>query len=90
MTALAREEMKKYLLVAAVILFAAPTIADEDLLSENDERDSRALGPKIEYPPPPKERRSVREYYYNGGRVNSYPFQSPAQSLEVIPGLAVQ
>jgi len=80
--------MKK-LALAVLLCSMASTCFAEDMF-DDDERDSRSLGPKIDYPAPPKTKRSARDYYFTGGRVNAMPFQSPAQSLEVVLGLAVQ
>ena len=80
--------MKK-LVLAVLLCSMASTCFAEDVF-DDDERDSLSLGRKIDYPAPPKTKRSARDYYFTGGRVNATAFQSPAQSLEVVPGLAVQ
>ena len=80
--------MKK-LVLAVLLCSMASTCFAEDMF-EDDERDSRSLGPKINYPAPPKTKRSARDYYFTGGRVNGMPLQSPAQSLEVVLNLVVQ
>jgi len=52
-------------------------------------RDDVALGPFINYPRPPCRFSSSSERYFTGGNVNSIPFRSPAEALEIVPGLAV-
>lgn len=48
-----------------------------------------ARGPRIDYPRDPDRLSSSSERYYTGGQVNSIPFRSPAEALEIVPGLAV-
>lgn len=48
-----------------------------------------ALGPRIDYPRPPRGSATPGERYFTGGEVNSMPFRSPAEALEIVPGLAV-
>ncbi len=48
-----------------------------------------ALGPRIDYPRPPRGSATSSERYFTGGEVNSIPFRSPAEALEIVPGLAV-
>lgn len=48
-----------------------------------------ALGPPIDYPRPSRGSATSSERYFTGGEVNSIPFRSPAESLEIVPGLAV-
>lgn len=47
-----------------------------------------ALGPRINYPRPPSDSETSSERYFTGGEVNSIPFRSPAEALEIVPGLA--
>ena len=48
-----------------------------------------ALGPVINYPGPPCRFSSSSERFFTGGNVNSIPFRSPGEALEIVPGLAV-
>lgn len=48
-----------------------------------------SLGPRIDYPAPPKEMPSSSERFFTGGQVNSIPVFRPGEALEVVPGLAV-
>ena len=48
-----------------------------------------ALGPRIDYPAPPKEMPSSSERFFTGGQVNTIPSFRPGEALEVVPGLAV-
>jgi hypothetical protein len=52
-------------------------------------REDVALGPAINYPRPRCRFSSSSERYFTGGSVNSIPFRSPAEALEIVPGLAV-
>lgn len=52
-------------------------------------RDNVSIGPKIRYPNRQKEFNSSSERTFTGGQINNIPFSSPAEALEVIPGLAV-
>jgi len=59
-----------------------------------DDFDSSALentilGPRIKYPTQASEANSSSQRHFTGGQVNSLPFQSPAEALEIVPGLAV-
>ena len=47
------------------------------------------LGPTLKYPKPPSEVNSSSQRHFSGGQVNTLPFQSPAEALEIVPGLAV-
>jgi hypothetical protein len=47
-----------------------------------------ALGPRVNYPRPPSDSETSSERYFTGGEVNSIPFRSPAEALEIVPGLA--
>lgn len=47
------------------------------------------LGPTLKYPKPSSEVNSSSQRYFSGGQVNTLPFQSPAEALEIVPGLAV-
>jgi hypothetical protein len=49
----------------------------------------RALGPKINYPAPPRELPSSSERFFTGGQVNTIPTFRPGEALEIVPGLAV-
>jgi len=68
--------MKK-LALAVLLCSMASTWFAEDMFDDY-ERDSRSLGPKIDYPEPAKTKLSARDYYFTGGRVNAMPFQSLA------------
>ena len=47
------------------------------------------LGPTLKYPKPPSEVNSLSQRHFSGGQINTLPFQSPAEALEIVPGLAV-
>ena len=47
------------------------------------------LGPTLKYPKPPSEVNSSSQRHFSGGQVNTLPFQSPGEALEIVPGLAV-
>ena len=81
--------MNKKLLLTLIFTLALPCQAAE-ILPDTNEQESSSLGPKLVYPPPPKTQQSARDFHFNGGRVNATPYQSPAQALEVVPGLVVQ
>jgi hypothetical protein len=49
----------------------------------------RSLGPRIDYPRPPRSYETSGERYFTGGEVNAIPFRSPGEALEIVPGLAV-
>ena len=51
--------------------------------------ENKILGPSLKYPKPPSEVNSSSQRHFSGGQVNSLPFQSPAEALEIVPGLAV-
>jgi hypothetical protein len=51
--------------------------------------DDAALGPVINYPSAPCRFSSSSERHFTGGEVNAVPFRSPAEALEIVPGLAV-
>ena len=48
-----------------------------------------ALGPKINYPAPPRALASSSERFFTGGQVNTIPIFRPGEALEIVPGLAV-
>jgi hypothetical protein len=48
-----------------------------------------ALGPRIQYPAPPKEMPSSSERFFTGGQINTIPAFRPGEALEIVPGLAV-
>lgn len=52
-------------------------------------REDVALGPVIHYPRSSCRFSSSSERYFTGGSVNAIPFRSPAEALEIVPGLAV-
>jgi hypothetical protein len=52
-------------------------------------RDDAALGPEIKYPKKKEPFTSSSQRRFTGGQVNNVPFASPAEALEVVPGLAV-
>ena len=47
-----------------------------------------ALGPKINYPAPPKEMPASSERFFTGGQVNNIPIFRSGEALEIVPGLA--
>lgn len=51
--------------------------------------DGSALGPRIDYPRQPRSFSASSERSYTGGQINAIPFRSPAEALEIVPGLAV-
>jgi len=61
----------------------------KDRLEPLGNRGNLALGPRIDYPRDPDRLSSSSDRYYTGGQVNSIPFRSPAEALEIVPGLAV-
>lgn len=61
----------------------------QDRIKEQGNPSDAALGPHIDYPRQPRRFSSSSERYYTGGQVNSIPFRSPAEALEIVPGLAV-
>jgi hypothetical protein len=52
-------------------------------------RDETSLGPEIKYPKNKERFTSSSQRRFTGGQVNNVPFASPAEALEVVPGLAV-
>jgi hypothetical protein len=52
-------------------------------------QEDNALGPKINYPKKKTDFYSSSQRSFTGGQVNTLPFQTPAQALEIVPGLAV-
>lgn len=58
-------------------------------LKHSGNQSDSALGPHIDYPRRTHSFSSSSERYYSGGQVNSIPFRSPAEALEIVPGLAV-
>ena len=81
--------MNKKALLPILFTLALPCQAEE-IFTSSAERDSTSLGPRLVYPKGPKAQQSAREFHFNGGQVNAMPYQSPAQALEIIPGLVVQ
>jgi hypothetical protein len=61
----------------------------QDRIKEQGNPSDPALGRRIDYPRHPRRFSSSSERYYTGGQVNSIPFRSPAEALEIVPGLAV-
>jgi hypothetical protein len=61
----------------------------QDRIKERGNPTDAALGHHIDYPRHPGRFSSSSERYYTGGQVNSIPFRSPAEALEIVPGLAV-
>jgi hypothetical protein len=61
---------------------------EQDEFGSSAQQDT-ALGPKIKYPKTPFKTYSSSHRYFTGGQVNSLPFRSPAEALEIVPGLAV-
>ena len=83
---------------AQPVRVAAPvTVSTSATAAPPDKNDSfgssaqqnTALGPRIDYPAPPKEMPSSSERFFTGGQVNSIPAFRPGEALEVVPGLAV-
>ncbi|WP_144259668.1 hypothetical protein [Methylocystis sp. ATCC 49242] len=68
---------------------AADRHAPKNRQKELGEPSDAALGPRIDYPRHPRHHSSSSERYFTGGEVNSIPFRSPAEALEIVPGLAV-
>jgi len=81
--------MNKKALLPILFTLALPCQAEEIFPGIAD-RDSTSLGPRLVYPKGPKAQQSAREFHFNGRQVNAMPNQSPAQALEIIPGLVVQ
>jgi hypothetical protein len=85
--------------IAAVMAFGIATLPEVSLAAgKRGTRDvsevrgspsDTALGPHINYPRRPRHFSSSSERYYTGGQVNSIPFRSPGEALEIVPGLAV-
>ena len=61
---------------------------EQDEFGSSAQQDT-ALGPKIKYPKAPSKTYSSSQRFFTGGQVNSLPFSSPAEALEIVPGLAV-
>lgn len=47
------------------------------------------LGPRIKYPRQPSDFTTSSQRRFTGGQINTLPFSSPAEALEIVPGLAV-
>ncbi|MGJ0508870.1 MAG: TonB-dependent receptor plug domain-containing protein [Methylocystis sp.] len=56
---------------------------------DSSAQQNTALGPKIDYPAPPKEMPSSSERFFTGDQLNTIPSFRPGEALEVVPGLAV-
>lgn len=69
--------------------FAAGKYGKRSRLIERANPTDAALGPHIDYPRQTGHFSSSSERYYSGGQVNSIPFRSPAEALEIVPGLAI-
>jgi hypothetical protein len=61
---------------------------EQDEFGSSAQQDT-ALGPKIKYPKAPFKTYSSSQRFFTGGQVNSLPISSPAEALEIVPGLAV-
>lgn len=92
--------MRKYVILAGLVTvisfttLSVSTLAANKHIRQENVRTRRApgdaaLGPKLNYPRYEKPFSSSSERYYTGGQVNSIPFRSPAEALEIVPGLAV-
>ena len=80
--------------VTAPVHLSPPTTVNSVVPETSDGFDSSAqqntaLGPKIDYPMPPKDLPSSSERFFTGGQVNTIPAFRPGEALEVVPGLAV-
>ncbi|GLI94285.1 TonB-dependent receptor [Methylocystis echinoides] len=64
-------------------------VADANDGFDSSAQQNTALGPRIDYPAPPKEMPSSSERFFTGGQVNTIPSFRPGEALEVVPGLAV-
>ncbi|WP_036285349.1 TonB-dependent receptor [Methylocystis sp. ATCC 49242] len=72
------------------IIAAAPAPApDKNDSFGSSAQQNTALGPRINYPAPPKEMPSSSERFFTGGQVNTIPAFRPGEALEIVPGLAV-
>lgn len=72
-----------------VSALAASKHGRQDNLKARIAPSDAALGPALKYPRHKKPFSSSSERYYTGGQINSIPFRSPAEALEIVPGLAV-
>ena len=72
-----------------VSALAASTHGRQNHIRTRRAPNDAALGPEINYPRHEKPFSSSSERYYTGGQINSIPFRSPAEALEIVPGLAV-
>ena len=60
-----------------------------DRTREHGDPSATSLGPHINYPRRPRRFSSSSDRYFTGGEINAIPFRSPAEALEIVPGLAV-
>ena len=65
------------------------TIKEDSSGFYSSSRDKTSLGPTVKYPKTQHENSSSSQRLFTGGQVNNVPFMSPAESLEIVPGLAV-
>jgi outer membrane receptor protein involved in Fe transport len=68
---------------------APVVVADANDGFDSSAQQNTALGPRIDYPAPPKELPSSSARFFTGGQVNTIPAFRPGEALEVVPGLAV-
>lgn len=68
---------------------APVVVAETDDGFDSSAQQNTALGPKIDYPAPPKELPSSSQRFFTGGQVNTIPAFRPGEALEIVPGLAV-
>ncbi len=67
----------------------SPVVAQANDGFDSSAQQNTALGPRIDYPAPPKELPSSSERFFTGGQVNTIPAFRPGEALEIVPGLAV-
>jgi len=67
----------------------SPVVVEANDGFDSSAQQNTALGPKIDYPAPPKEMPSSSQRFFTGGQVNTIPAFRPGEALEIVPGLAV-
>jgi hypothetical protein len=75
--------------LSAPVPSVSPVVADANDGFGSSAQQNTALGPRIDYPAPPKDMPSSSERFFTGGQINSIPSFRPGEALEVVPGLAV-
>ncbi len=76
-------------IIAAPRAIRSVVVADANEGFDSSAQQNTALGPRIDYPAPPKEMPSSSERFFTGGQVNTIPSFRPGEALEIVPGLAV-